>query len=343
MISVQLAAPKRLALVDIPEPPDPGPGELLLRVRAVGVCGSDLHWYREGRIGPVPASYPMVLGHEPAAEVVAVGAGVTRFRAGDRVAVEPTISCGHCEFCLTGRHNNCEEACFMGSPWAPGLLREYAVVPRNNATKFPAEMTFRQATLIEPLAVIMHLIDLVPIRPLDTVAVLGAGPIGMLAAAVARASGASRVIAADRLPHRLALARAMGATDVCELARLPAAVADLTGGRGVDLVLDAAGDPATINTGLTIARAGATFALIGIPVEPGTPVDLHTAMAREIRIQTLKRSNHRSASALAMLLTGAVNDALITHAEPATRACEAFDTLDGYRDGIGKLVLEFDS
>jgi L-iditol 2-dehydrogenase len=343
MRSIQLVSPRRLELRDMAEPPEPGPGELLVRVRAVGVCGSDLHWYTEGRIGAFPATYPLVLGHEPAGEVAAVGPGVSSFQPGDRVAVEPTLSCGHCEFCLRGRHNNCIRSSFMGSPQAPGLFRDYALVPQGNATKFPAAFTFVRATLIEPLAVIMHMLELIEIGPTDTVAVLGAGPIGMLAAAVARACGAPVVISVDRLAHRRALALRMGATVAVELGGLAPAVLDLTRGLGASVVIDAAGDLQTINTGLAIARPGGVFVLAGIPSVANLPIDLHSAMAKEIRIQTLKRSNHRSAPAIELLAREAVPDALITHAVAAGQAPEAVEMLAEYRDGVGKLVVRMDS
>lgn len=343
MRSIQMVSPRRLELRPMEDPPDPGHGELLVRVRAVGVCGSDLHWYKEGRIGAFPATYPLVLGHEPAGEVAAIGPGVEGFQPGDRVAIEPTLSCGHCEFCLLGRHNNCIRSTFMGSPQAPGLFREYAVVPAGNATRFPPSFSFVRATLIEPLAVIMHLLELVDIGPTDTVAVLGAGPIGLLSAAVARACGAPSVISVDRLAHRRDLARRMGATVAVDIPGLPAAVLDLTGGLGASVVIDAAADAQTINTGLAIARPGGVFVLAGIPSLANLPVDLHSAMAKEIRLQTLKRSNHRSQPAIALLAREAVADHLITHAVGAEQAPEAVEMLAEYRDGVGKLVVKMDA
>ena len=340
MQSLQLVSQRRLEPRDIPQPHDPGPGEILVRIRSVGVCGSDMHWYLDGRIGANPAVYPQILGHEPAGEVAAIGAGVADFQVGDRVSIEPTLSCGHCEYCRLGQHNNCIRGTFMGGPQVQGLFREYAVVPQHNAVKFPAGFSYAKATLIEPLAVIMHMLDLVSIRPPDTVAVLGAGPIGMLAASVARACGASQVLVADKLPHRLALARDMGATLAVDIAQFPAAVGDLTGGRGVDIAIDAAGMAQTINTALAVIRMGGTLVQIGIPIDASLPINLHSAMAKELRIQTLKRSNHRSAPAIALLASGAVNDSLVTHRVPLAGTPAAFETLAEYRDGVGKLVVE---
>src|ERR1700733_1098029 len=137
----------------MPLPADPGPGEVLIKLRSVGVCGSDMHWYVDGNIYGQPAAYPQVLGHEPAGEVAAVGRGVTSLKPGDRVSIEPTISCGHCEFCVRGQHNNCIASSFMGSPQLPGLFLEYANVPAHNATLVPDSFNYTQAALIEPVAV----------------------------------------------------------------------------------------------------------------------------------------------------------------------------------------------
>ena len=322
-------------------PADPGPDEVLIKLRSVGICGSDMHWYLDGSIYGFPATYPLVLGHEPAGEIVAAGAGVSGMRAGDRVSIEPTVSCGHCEYCARGQHNNCIKSQFMGSPQLPGLLREYATVPAHNVELVPENFSYTQASLIEPVAVIMHMLELAPIHPGDTVAILGAGPIGLLAAAVARNCGASEVLMADKLPHRVKMAQDLGATAAVPLEKLGQLVGDKTRGRGVDLAIDAAGAPETINAALAVARLGGTFVLIGIPNHAPVGVDLFSAMTKEIRIVPLKRSNHRSKPAIALLGSGAIPEAIVTHRLPVDQAPVAFEMLAEYRDGIGKLAIEF--
>ncbi len=174
-------------------PPEPAAGEVMVRLRATGICGSDMHWYKEGGIGSSRAVYPMVLGHEPAGEIVAVGKNVEGLKVGQKVVVEPSITCGLCEFCRTGQHNNCVSSTFMGSPQMPGLFREFAVVPVRNVMALPDSMSFVAATILEPLSVILHILELVDIRLGDTVAVMGAGPVGLLTASVARIAGASKI------------------------------------------------------------------------------------------------------------------------------------------------------
>ncbi|GIU79001.1 MAG: sorbitol dehydrogenase [Bryobacteraceae bacterium] len=342
MRSVPLVAPRRLELVQAPLPEGPRAGELLLQMRAVGLCGSDLHWWAEGRIHSTPARYPQILGHEPVGEVVAAGAGVQGFRQGDLVSVEPSLTCGHCEFCIAGRHNLCVHARFQGGPEAPGFLRDYAVIPVHNADRVPAGLTVHQATLIEPLAVWVHVFELEPVRLGDTVAVLGAGSIGLLGIAMAKQAGAEMVLAGDRVPHRIELAKRMGADEAVPVRDFRELVMDRTRGRGADLVYDAAGAPETIALGLQCVRPGGSFVLIGIPEPLEFAVDLHAALAKELRIQAIRRSNHKGAQAAALLASGRIPTDLITHRLPLERAQEGFEILHSYADGVGKLIFDFD-
>lgn len=341
MRSVQLVAPRVLEERPFPDLPDPKPGEILVKLKAVGLCGSDLHWYQDGRVGRFATPFPAILGHEPVGVVMQCGPGVTAHKPGDRVVIEPNLSCGHCEFCLAGFHNNCVHAVFMGGPQLPGFFREYAVVPTYNATPIPAEMSDQTATLIEPVAVMAHMLDLMTIRVGDTVAVTGAGPIGLLCAAIAKGCGASRVWICDRHDARVAMGKKMGAeVAVKGVPAMMQAVMDETRGRGVDVVLEAAGDRETVNAAMALARPGGIVVQIGIPSELDMPIDLHMAMAKELKIQTLKRSNHCSAKAIKLMQAAFIPDGVITHTMPLEKTPEAFDMLTNYRDGAGKIVIE---
>ena len=343
MRSIQLTAPQVLEPREMAMPPDPGPGEVLVRVRAVGICGSDLHWFLEGRIGDHRAVFPQVLGHEPAGVIEAVGAGIHDLRPGQKVAVEPTITCGTCEFCLAGRHNNCLRSRNMGSSQLPGLFREFATVPAHNAVAVPDAMSFDEATIVEPLAVILHVLELTRIPLGATVAVLGAGPIGLLTAAVARQCGAARVFVADRLPHRLRFAADAGAEATIDINGQSAveAVMDHTRGRGVDLVFDCAAAPDTLNTAVGMARRGGRVVLIGLP-SAAAPIrfDLLAAMAKELEIQTIRRSNCNAHAAIALLMAGRIPLSFVTHHFPLEETPRAFATATAYADGIGKAIIE---
>jgi len=326
----------------MPQERDPGYGEITVKIRAVGICGSDLHWYLDGRIGEVPAYYPRVPGHEPAGEVVAVGKGVEHFAVGDPVVVEPSLTCGHCEYCLKGQHNNCIHCVFLGGCQADGSLREYMTLPAGNATKFPKAFDYVKATLAEPLAVMMHMLELVDIHMGDTVCVTGSGPIGMLAAATAKAAGASRVFIADKLSYRLKIAQQMGADVTIDTTtdKLLDTIFDATHGRGVDKTIECAGASETVNASIRMTRPGGTVMLIGLLSELYPKIDIHSAMLKELRIQTLKRSNHRAQEALDIMSTGCIPTALLTHTLPLDETPKAFEMMTNYTDGVGKVVVE---
>jgi L-iditol 2-dehydrogenase len=275
-------------------------------------------------------------------EVVAAGSDASGIKPGQLVGVEPAITCGHCEYCVSGRTNNCVHIVFMGGRESPGFFREYAVVPAANVEPIPPSVNWQQAALVEPLAVICHTFNLCPTRPGDTVAVLGAGPIGLLAVAMARLSGANCIVAGDKVAHRAALAKKMGADAGVHMPgeSIVDTVRDLTQGRGADVVYDAAAARDTIGAGLRCTRRGGSFVLVGMPYEKNLPIDMHLAMDREIRIQTVKRGNHCGHHAMNLIQAGRIPTDLITHRFPLERTAEAFGLLEDYRDGVGKILIE---
>ena len=211
MRAAELIAPLTFRLTDMPIE-DPGPGEVQVRIEAVGVCGSDLHAYSEGAVGSTPNVYPMVLGHEPAGRIVKTGAGVTGLAAGDRGALEPALYCYHCEFCLSGHHNVCANIRFLSNPQHPGFFRELVNLPAVELSSHPHQAcrsTKRLWPSLSPIA--LHSLRLASIRPGETVAVIGAGPIGLLTIAALRAAKAGRIWAVEPLAHRRELARGIGA------------------------------------------------------------------------------------------------------------------------------------
>jgi L-iditol 2-dehydrogenase len=342
MKSVQLVARRCLETREMPMPPDPGPGEVLVKIRTVGICGSDMHWYLDGHIGASQVTYPQVLGHEPAGEIVAVGRGVD-VKLGSKVAVEPAITCGYCEQCRSGRHNNCLHGLFMGAGGKPGLFLEYATMPLANAVPIPEGMSFTQATIIEPLAVILHVLELIGMRLGDTVAILGAGPIGLLMATMARMAGAGRVFIADRVEHRLAMARTLGVDLAVNLATgsFEDAVRDLTRSRGVDVAIDAAGSIEAINRAVAVARMGGKVVMLGIPgADSKESFDVNAAMGKELNLQTIRRSNHNAHAAMELLTSGRIPECLVTHHYPLEQTPLAFQTLAEYADGVGKVLID---
>ncbi|HVP45345.1 MAG TPA: alcohol dehydrogenase catalytic domain-containing protein [Bryobacteraceae bacterium] len=339
--TAELAGVRRFQLTER-EVPDPGPGEIQVRVAAVGICGSDLHSYSEGAVGDSPCIYPMVLGHEPAGVVLKTGPGVTGWSPGDRAAFEPALYCYHCEFCLSGHHNVCANLRFMSNPEEPGFFREYVNLPARNLIAIPAQMSLDHATLIEPLAVVLHSLKLAAIQPGETAAVFGAGPIGLLTVVALKLAGAGRVWAADPVVHRLHLARTVGADTVIDpRAADPARqILEDTGKRGVDVSIDCGGKDGSINQCTSATRNAGRVVVTAIQPGIDTAVNLHTMRRKEMTIFNVRRSNHESADALAMLSEHTARFApIVTHARPLDEIGRAFAQLENYEDGVGKVVI----
>ena len=321
---------------------DPGPGEVQVCVAAVGVCGSDLHSYSEGAVGDSPCVYPMVLGHEPAGVVAKAGPGVTGWLSGDRAAFEPALYCYHCEFCLSGHHNVCANLRFMSNPEEPGFFREYANLPAGNLMAIPAAMSLAHATMIEPLAVVLHSLQLASIRPGEMAAVFGVGPIGLLTVVALKLAGAGRVWAVDPVAHRLDLARAVGADAVIDPRAVDPAQQILTdtGKRGVDVAIDCGGKHGSINHCANATRNAGRVVVTAIQPGVDTPVNLHTMRRKEMTVFSVRRSNHESAAALAMLTQGTTRFApIVTHTRPLDNISRTFAELENYENGVGKVVI----
>jgi L-iditol 2-dehydrogenase len=322
---------------------DPEPGEVQVRVEAVGICGSDMHSYAEGGVGDTPCAYPMVLGHEPAGVVARVGPGVTGLAPGDRAAFEPAVFCYHCPRCLEGRHNLCERLRFLSMPGEPGFLRERVNLPAANVLPLPPELSTDEGALVEPLAVVLHSLAFVGPAVGMEAAVLGAGPIGLLTVAALRLAGARRIWVVEPLAHRGALALAMGADAALDSAPDGAATNEIlaaTGRAGVDVVLDCAAKGDSAGQALALARAGGRVVFTGIPTEIEVPLPFHRWRRKELALFQVRRSNHEARAALDLLRRERARFApLLTHRRPLGAIAEAFSLCERYADGLGKMIV----
>jgi L-iditol 2-dehydrogenase len=321
---------------------DPGPGEVQVRVAAVGVCGSDLHSYSEGAVGDSPCVYPMVLGHEPAGVVRKTGAGVTGWSAGDRAALDPALYCYHCEFCRSGHHNVCANLRFMSNPEEPGFFREYLNLPAQNLLALPESISLDLGTLIEPLAVALHSMQLVTLGPGETAAVFGAGPIGLLTLIALKLAGAARVWVVDPVAHRLELAHAAGADAVIDPRSVDPVRQILhdSGNRGLDVTIDCGGKHDSINQCIHATRNAGRVVMTAIPSEVRVPIEFSPLRRKEITLFNVRRSNHESPAALAMLSANVrLFTPLITHKRPLEDIGQAFSLVENYEDGVGKLLI----
>ncbi len=288
--------------------PEPGPQEVLVEIRAVGVCGSDVHYYHHGRIGRFVLQAPMVLGHEPSGVVVGVGAEARRHRIGTRVALEPGIPCGRCEQCRAGRYNLCPDVRFFATPPIDGAFAEYVSIHEDFAHPVPGSMSFDAAALLEPLSVGIWACRKGQVTGGVDVLVTGAGPIGLCAAQAARAFGAGTVTVADLNPRRLALAAELGASATVDLGAGPLAAA----GGGYDVLLECSGAQAAVREGIGVLRPAGRAVLVGMGQDEVT-LPVSTLQGRELVLTGTFRYANTYPTAIALVTGGQVSlDPLVT-------------------------------
>jgi 2-desacetyl-2-hydroxyethyl bacteriochlorophyllide A dehydrogenase len=319
MRAAVLHAPKDLR-VEAARDPLPGAGEALVRVRAVGLCGTDFRIWSGDR----PVRYPLIMGHEFIGEVAAVGAGVHNVKPGDAVAVEPNYSCGQCALCLEGSRNLCLSRTAVGID-VDGGLAELARIPARCCWAAPAGLSREQLLLTEPLAVVVRAVGRGGVRAGETVAVLGAGTLGLLAVQVLKSRGA-RVLAVSRSDRRLSLARQLGAEAVHSLAEGPGAGAarSFSGREGVDLVVETAGTPEAVGEALNLVRSGGRVVLTGLPHE-SSQVHFFWVVRRELTIAGSMIYQDEFPEAMRLLQAGAVKaEPLVTHRFGLEAVSEAF-------------------
>ena len=312
--------------------PEPGPGETLVRVTAVGICGSDLHWFGEAGIGDATVSHPLVLGHE-AAGVIEAGP-----RRGTRVAIDPAITCGRCRPCLDGYRNLCLNIRFAGHGDQDGAMREFLAWPSDLLHPLPDSVADADGALLEPLGVAIHALDLGHVRLGARVAVVGCGPIGLLLIAVLRAAGARHIAAFEPLPHRREAALRYGA-DVCLRPDiLPQDLSELVG-EGAEAVFEMAGTADAVMLSIAAARPGGRVVLGGIPADDRIAFEASTARRKGLTIAMVRRMNSVYGRAIALAAAGTFSLApLVTDRFGLASAGQAFGTA-AKRQGL-KVVIE---
>jgi L-iditol 2-dehydrogenase len=303
--------------------PEPGTREVLVEIAAVGVCGSDIHYYEHGRIGSFVVREPMVLGHESSGRVVALGPGTSKHAVGDRVALEPGVPCGSCRECRAGRYNLCRDVRFFATPPVDGAFANYVTIHEDFAFALPESVSDQAGALMEPLSVGVWACQKANVGAGDRVLVTGAGPIGLLALQAARAFGATDVTIADVNAHRLALAERTGATRTINVAETPLDDSDIE----VDALIECSGHPVSLKAGIAALRPAGTAVLVGMgPGEEGV-VPLSLIQNRELWLTGTFRYANTYPTAIALAADGRVDlDAIITghygleDAEAALRA-----------------------
>ena len=324
---------------DIPQVKD---DEVLVKLEYVGICGSDLHYYETGAIGDYVVEPPFVLGHEPGGTVVEVGKNVTHLKAGDRVALEPGKTCGHCEFCKTGRYNLCPDVVFFATPPVDGVFQEYVAHEADLCFKLPNNVSTLEGALIEPLAVGFHAAIQGDAHLGQKAVVMGAGCIGLVSMMALKARGVSEVYVVDIMEKRLKKALELGADGVINGAEenVEQKIRQITDGRGVDLVIETAGTEITTRQAISIAKKGSNIVLVGYSKSGEMTLPMSLALDKELTFKTVFRYRHIYPMAIEAVSQGKVNlKGIVTDIFDLDDAQKAMDYSVNNKADIVKAVI----
>ena len=344
MKAIVLTGVRQMDIRDIPEPAVKNDSDVLLKIELVGICGSDVHYYNTGRIGSQIVQYPFIIGHECTAAVKAVGRAVKKIKVGNKVVVDPAVSCHNCDQCKIGRENTCRNLRFLGTPGqGNGCLCEYIVMPQQCCFPIDGSITLEQGALCEPFAIGVYSVKQAQMSESAAVAVLGSGPIGLSCMAASQAQNARAIYITDKLDYRLNAAKKTGAAWVGNpdkqnivkeiLEREPL---------GIDVVYECAGQQSTIDEAVDLLKPGGKLILVGIPEFERISFIIDRIRRKEITIVNIRRQNGCTKKAIDLIAAHKVNiDFMITHKFRFQDAQKAFELVAGYNDGVIKALIEF--
>ncbi len=342
MKALVLTEYKKLEYLDYPIPVISA-DEVLIKVKACGICGSDVHGYDGSTGRRIP---PIIMGHEASGEIVETGADVTGWKVGDRVTFDSTIYCGKCEYCKQGLVNLCDNRKVLGVSVKEycqnGAFAEFVAVPQHILYHLPDQVSYQQAALVEPLSIAFHAVNLTPIRLNDTAVVVGSGMIGLLIIQTLKISGVGKVIALDVKPHRLELAKKCGADDCLRSDDLSVAkeISNLTHLKGANIAFDVVGTEQSMATALASLCKGGNLTLIG-NITPEVLLPLQSVVTRQITIRGSCASNGEYAACLDFIAQGLINvDLIMEKAAPLKEGAHWFDRLYGNKEDLLKVLLE---
>lgn len=334
----------KMIIKEIPVP-ETKEKEVLVQIEYVGICGSDVHYFHHGCCGAykVDLSEDFMLGHECAGTVVKVGEGVTDLKVGDRVALEPGITCGKCEFCKSGQYNLCPDVVFLATPPVQGCYEQFIAFPEDMCFKLPDNMSTLEGCLIEPLSVGFHAANQGGVGVGDSVVILGAGCIGLVTLLACKAHGAGQIIVADLVDARLDKAKELGATAVINSKNVDVfkEIEKLTGGRGADVVFETAGSAVTIAQTPFFVRRGGTITLVGISAQEEINYNFAQIMDKEATIKSVFRYRNIYPKAIAAVSSGAIDvKGIVTHEFDLDHIQEAFDEAVNNKTDLVKAVIK---
>jgi L-iditol 2-dehydrogenase len=345
MRAAVLTGLKQFEIRQVPDPECIRDSDVLIRISTVGVCGSDIHYYTSGRIGSQVVEFPFIIGHEAAGTVERTGSSVTRVKPGQRIAIDPAVSCGHCDQCRAGRENTCRELLFLGCPkQLDGCLCEYIVLHEQCCFPIAESMTFEQATLAEPLSIGVYAVEKSMLPANASVAILGAGPIGMSVFHVLRTQDVGHVYITDKIEERLAYARQLdprwsGNPDRTDVVHAVSTLEPLM----LDVVYECSGNEEAISQAIQLLKPGGKLVLVGITDTDSISFPIHELRRKEITITNVRRQVHCMQRAVDLLARRRVNlDPMATHRFCLEETSQAFDVVANYRDGVMKAIISLE-
>ena len=345
MKKINLTGVKKFEIVDAPKPQITNDDDVLLKIDTVGVCGSDIHYYKEGKIGDQVIDFPFTIGHECSAIVEEVGKKVTRVKPGDIVAVEPALSCHKCQQCLSGREHTCTNQKFLGCPGQiDGCLAEYIIMPEKNCYPVPQNIDNEMAAMVEPLTIGYYASQFIKnIEEINSIAILGVGPIGLGVMLSLQARDFKNISVTDKLDYRLDVAKKnkavwTGNPDkediVSELRKI--------NHDGFDVVFECCGKQEALDNAVDILKPGGTLLIVGIPEENRISFNISKIRRKEIKIQNVRRQNKSINPVIDLISSEKISpEFMITHRFNYEKTSEAFDIVSNYQDNVVKALIKF--
>lgn len=317
------------------EIPRPNADQVVVKIMANGICGSDIHFYKDGRLGNFVVTDPYVPGHEASGIIVDMGAEVKGISIGDRVVIEPGIPCGQCDYCRKGRYNLCKEVVFLSAPPINGTFCDYISIRKDCIHKIPNDLCFGRASLVEPVAVAVHAVNRARFNPGATAVVVGAGPIGLLTLQAFKCAGGSKVICIDKIDKRLEVAKELGADEIINIGKINGELSEVA-----DVIFETAGSTAATQTLFKLARIGGSVVQVGWPGDQMVSMNIADFIDKELDYAAVNRYANAFPTAISWISDGRINvDKLITHSFSFEQIEEAFRFTLENPDEVIKTVI----
>jgi L-iditol 2-dehydrogenase len=344
MKTMMLTGIRTMEMKEIPEPELINPNDVKIRMSVLGICGSDIHYYTQGRIGSQKVQYPFTVGHEGAGVVVEVGSAVKKIRPGDKIAIEPAMPCWKCDQCLSGRHHTCRNLKFLGCPGqAEGCLSEYIVMPETSCFPLTGKLTTDHGSISEPMAIGVYAVKKSGgVKDLN-IGILGFGPIGMSVMLASKAQGAGNIYVTDLIDKRLEIAGIEGAILTANPDKEnPIEKFAQKEHLGFDVAFECCGKQEAFDQAVELLKPGGKLVVVGIPEFDFWSMNVELTRRKEISLQFIRRQVDCVEETLELMKNGTISITnMVTHRYPFSKTKEAFDLVAGYKDGVMKAMIDF--